>query len=103
MRSKRFKTLRFFAPLLDLPKLLCLDMCRNLVTIGDENYLIFGIYALAASSPLRAFPCSLYPVGKLSFNDPVFSEGARFLRGERFLLSVCLLIRTIGFSPKNAI
>ena len=53
-RSKRLRTLRFFPPLLALPKLACLVMALSFV-----DYLIFGIYANSATSPERALGLSL--------------------------------------------
>lgn len=93
MRSNRFKTFLFLVALLDFPKLVCLDIVINL------RYLIFGIKALAAVSPSRAFACSLYPFGRLSERDPVFSDKQlRRLRGDVALRSFCLLMRTMFFN-----
>lgn len=88
MRSKRFSTLRFCAPPVDFPKLLCLD-------ITVVPYLIFGMNAHCAASPESAFICSLKPEASWSFFAPVFGDGGLHFLGERLRLSFCLLMRTM--------
>ena len=90
IRSYRFKTFRFRAPLLDFPKLLCLD-------IVEYPYLIFGMNTLPAKSPSTAFACSLNPLGRLSFLDPVFLAESVGLLGDTARLFDCLLILVIDF------
>ncbi len=50
---------------------------------------------LFAKSPSTALPCSLNPLGRLSFLDPVFLAGGSGLLGETALRFDCLLIRVM--------